>query len=385
MNAQLQPLPRSEVLAQMLAAVRDISPVIARHRESSERERTLAPEVVAALRTSGLIRMKSPLEFGGLEMHPVDQMEVIEALTRVDSAAAWSFFIAATITGRTLTAFDDATSAELMRKGQFPMVAGSLKPAGRAEQVDGGYRVSGQWAWGSGVMHADYVIVPVLLADKSGVVSAVVPREQVRVLDNWHALGVNGSGSADYVLDDVFVPERFVSARAKRFRGGAIFRLGYGFASNEHAIFAYALAKLALDTVVGSAVEKRRGYGRGISIADREVFQRAVAESELRLKATKLLMVDVLERLFESAQEDEAPIALQAEARAASVLCTDEAINVASTLFRYAGGSAVMLANPLQRILRDLYTAQSHLMVSDVAYESLGQLRLGISDDAPLR
>lgn len=369
----------------MLAAVRDITPVVARHKEASERERTLAPEVVAALRTSGLIKMKSPLELGGFEMHPADQMEVIEALTRVDSAAAWALFIAATVTGRTLTAFDDATSAELMREDQFPMVAGSLKPSGRAERVDGGYRVSGQWAWGSGVMHADYVIVPVMLADKSGVVSAVVPREQVEVLDNWHALGVNGSGSADYVLDDVFVPERFVSVGAKRFRGGAIFRLGYGFASNEHAIFAYALAKLALDTVVSSAIEKRRGYGRGISIADREVFQRAVAEGELRLRSTRLLMVDVLERLFDSAIENEAPIALQAEARAASVLCTDEAISVTNTLFRYAGGSAVMLTSPLQRILRDLYTAQSHLMVSDVAYESLGQLRLGITEDAPLR
>ena len=103
------------------------------------------------------------------------------------------------------------------------------------------------------------------------------------------------------------------------------------------------------------------------------------------MRATKLLMVDTLERLYAASAEAEAPVALQAEARAASVLCTDEAIAVTSQLFRYAGGSAVMLDDPLQRILRDLYTAQSHLMVSDSAYESLGKLRLGLTDKAPLR
>jgi alkylation response protein AidB-like acyl-CoA dehydrogenase len=96
-------------------------------------------------------------------------------------------------------------------------------------------------------------------------------------------------------------------------------------------------------------------------------------------------MIDVLERLFDASVGGEAPIALQAEARAASVLCTDEAIAVTSALFRYAGGSAVMLDDPLQRILRDLYTAQSHLMVSDAAYEALGKLRLGLTDKAPIR
>jgi len=381
------PLPRdrAELLATMLAAVDEIAPIIAEHKNASEQGRTLAPEVVRAMRENRLIQMKSPYELGGGEIHPVDQMEIIEAVTMIDAAAAWSMFIGSTVTGRALTVFADDVVAELLSDGEFPILAGSLKPSGRAEPVDGGFTVSGQWAWGSGVMHADYVVVPVLLANRTGVVTALVPRTQVNVQDNWHALGIKGSGSADYVLENVFVPDRFVSTDGHRYRGGAIYRMGYGFAANEHAIFACALAKLALKTVIASAKEKRRGYGRVISIADREMFQRAIGESELRLNASKLLMVEVLERLFDAACDSEAPIALQAEARAASVLCTDEAIAVTSKLFRYAGGGAVMLDDPMQRILRDLYTAQSHLMVSDVAYESLGQLRLGITDKAPLR
>tara|TARA_B100001093_G_scaffold212514_1_gene203971 strand:- start:214 stop:1098 length:885 start_codon:yes stop_codon:yes gene_type:complete len=293
-------------------------------------------------------------------------------------------FIGATVTGRALSAISDKAVDELMTLPDFPIMAGSLKPSGSAIEVEGGFRVSGQWAWGSGVGHADYVIVPVLRSDQTGLITAVVPQSQVRVIDNWHALGINGSGSSDYALDDVFVPEHFAITKPGQRRGGALFRMGYGFAANEHAIFALALAQLMLDSFIRSA-QKKRGYGKGASIADREIVQRAVAETELRLRGTKLLMTDVLERLFAASADQEAPIALQAEARAASVLCTDEAIAVTNTLFRYAGGSAVMLDDPMQRILRDLYTAQSHLMVSDAAYEALGKLRLGLTDNAPLR
>ena len=380
-----RPTPsRGDVLADLLNGVDRIAQVISRHRQDCEINRTLSPDVVCAMREVGLFRMKSPHEVGGAEIHPVDQMAVVEAVVKLDSAAAWTMFIGATVTGRALSALSDQAVDELMAAPDFPIMAGSLKPSGSATKVDDGFRISGQWAWGSGVQHADHVIVPVLRPDEKGLITAVVPRSQVRIIDNWQALGINGSGSCDYALDDVFVPEHFAITTPGQRRGGAIFRMGYGFAANEHAIFALALAHLALDSFISSA-QKKRGYGKGASIADREIVQRAVAESELRLRGAKLLMTDVLERLFDASADQEAPVALQAEARAASVLCTDEAIASTNALFRYAGGGAVMLDDPMQRILRDLYTAQSHLMVSDAAYEALGKLRLGLTDNAPLR
>ena len=378
-------IDRADLLTSLLNDVQRIAPVICQYKIASETNRALAPEVVAAIRQTALPVMKSPWELGGAEIHPVDQMEVIEALVKLDSAAAWTVFIGATVSGRALSSLSDQAVDELLVHSEFPVMAGSLKPSGSAVQVDGGYRINGQWAWGSGVHHADYVIVPVFKTNPKGLITAVVPRSQVRLIDNWHALGINGSGSSDYALDEVFVPKHFVIETPAQRRGGAIFRMGYGFAANEHAIFALALAQLALHTVVQKAQQKKRGYGAGNSIADREIVQRVVAKSELRLRGAKLLMTDALERLFEASAEHEAPVALQAEARAASVLCTDEAIAATNSLFRYSGGSAVMLDDPMQRILRDLYAAQSHLMVSDTAYESLGKLRLGLTDSAPIR
>ena len=385
MESNIFPLDRAEIRSALLECVASIEPVLLEHRERNEEQRCLVPEVAEVLRGSPLIKMKSPREVGGAEIHPVDQMDVIEALTKIDSAVAWSVLIASGIGGRAMAALPDETVEELLAEGAFPMIAGSLMPNGKAVEVEGGYRVSGRWAWGSGLRHSDYVTVPVILESQKGVVRVVVPCSEVSPVDDWFSLGMKGTGSSSYEIDDVFVPDRFTSKEAQPVRGGALFRLGYGYATNEHAIFAYALAKGTLEEMITSAAKKKRGYVKAIGIADREVFQRVVGEGELRLKATRLLMVDVLERLFDSAEETAASLELQAEARATAVLCTDEAMAVTTNLFRYAGGQAVMQGDSIQQALRDLLTAQSHLMVSDSAYESLGQLRLGLTDQAPLR
>ena len=250
----------------------------------------------------------------------------------------------------------------------FPIMAGSLKPSGSAIQVEGGFRVSGHWAWGSGVEHADYVIVPVLSSDQTGLITAVVPQSQVRIIDNWHALGINGSGSSDYALDNVFVPEHFAITKPGHRRGGAIFRMGYGFAANEHAIFALALAQLALDSFIASA--QKRGYGKG-AVADREIVQRVVAEAELRLRH-KLLMTDVLERLFAASADQEAPIALQAEAGLRR--CSAQTRRSYQHPLRYAGGT-VMLTIRCAHLKRPLYGPIA-LDGSDAAREALGKLWL---------
>lgn len=370
----------------LLDAAAGIAETLVANRNKTEDLRTLAPDSVAALRESGLFKLKAPREVGGAEAHPVVQMDVIEAVVMSDPAASWCMLISSAVSGMSLARLADEAVEQVLAAGH-PFMAGSLRPGGSAIKVDGGYRVTGRWAWGSGVPHADWVSVPVLCDDPAPVVNAVVPIDQVTLHDTWHVMGMKGTGSGDYELDDVFVPDPFVTSMAMpQRRGGALYRLGLpGFVVNEHGCFAYAVGRLALKTVTETAIEKKRGYAGGISIADREVFQREVSRGTQRMNACQLLMADVVERLFDSAGDGTPPPAMQAEARAAAVWCTDEALDVVSTLFRYAGGSAVMLDNIMQRCLRDLYTVQSHLVVSDSAYEIHGRLLLGLTEDAPLQ
>ncbi len=388
MKAPANPFPidRQANRQHLLAAADSIAETLAANRDRTESLRTLAPDSVAALRESELFKLKAPREVGGAEAHPVVQMDVIEAVAMADPSASWCMLISSAVSGMSLARLSDEAVEEILDRG-FPFMAGSLRPGGSATKVDGGFRVSGRWAWGSGIPHAEWVSVPVFCQDPAPIINAVVPIEQVATHDTWHVMGMKGTGSGDYELDDVFVPDHFVTEMTKpQRRGGALYRLGMpGFVVNEHGCFAYAVGRLALKTVTETAVAKKRGYAGGISIADREVFQRAIAQGTLRMNACQLLMADVVERLYESAADGPPPPAMQAEARAAAVWCTDEALDVVATLFRYAGGSAVMLDNIMQRCLRDLYTVQSHLVVSDSAYEIQGKLLLGLSDQAPLQ
>ncbi|WP_419841170.1 hypothetical protein [Candidatus Poriferisodalis sp.] len=372
------PADRAANSACLLAAVDAVADALAAGRLESERLRRLSPTSVEALRFSGLLRMKSPRAVGGAEAHPVTQMDVIEALTMIDPAAAWCMFISASAAGAALSVLPDETVQAVLAEG-FPFMAGSLRPGGEARRVDGGYRVSGEWAWGSGIEHADWVLVPVF-CDGPSLIRALVPTSHVKVHDNWHTLGMRGTGSCDYEMDDVFVPAGFaVDASADTPpRGGALMRLGLpAFVVNEHGSFAYALGRLALRTASQDVSEKWRGYVGSVSLADREVFQRAIGRGTIRMNACALGMADAIERMFDSAAQGPPDPTLVTEAQAAAAWCTDEAVELVSELFRFAGGSAVMDHSAMQRILRDVYTIQSHLMVSNAVYELFGQELLG--------
>jgi len=378
------PEDREELRGVLMNAVASIAKEVEDAAQESESRRTLAPAAVEALRRSGLAGMKSPREVGGAEAEPTLQIDVIEAVTQIDAAAGWALLIASGIGARVLSTMPDEAVAEVLTPQGLPFFAGSLKPDGTARAVDGGFEITGRWGWASGVTHADYVVAPAWLEDHSDVIWAVVPADRAVIHDNWFPLGMRGTGSSDFSFDRVFVGSRFISSAAPPVRGGALYRLGYGSAAHEHGIYAIALAQAALRTVTETAKTKRRGYVGATSVADRETFQAAIVKGELRITAARLLMVDTAQRLFASARDTAAPVALQAEARAVAVHCTSEALAVTTEVIRYAGASALMSGDPLEKIVRDLYTAQSHFFVSESAYGTLGQLRLGLTDKAPL-
>ncbi len=387
MGAHANEFPRDREAnrAHLLAAVDSAADALTAGRDESEKLRRLSPTSVEALRSSGLFKMKSPHEVGGAEAHPVTQMDVIEAVTMIDPAAAWCMFITSAVTGGVFASLSDDSVDEVLADG-FPFMAGSLRAGGQARRVEGGYRVSGRWAWGSGVEHSDWVAVPVF-SDGPPVIRALVPTNEVILHDNWHTLGMRGTGSCDYELDDVFVPDRFAidALGGGPPRGGALMRLGLpAYVVNEHGSFAYALGRLALQTMTEAAIEKKRGYLGGVSLADRQVFQRTIGQGTIRMNACALAMAESLERMFDSAAAGPPDPALVTEAQAAAVWCTDEAVDLVSELFRFTGGSAVMDGNEMQRILRDIYTVQSHLMVSAVTYEQYGQIVLGTTEGGKL-
>jgi alkylation response protein AidB-like acyl-CoA dehydrogenase len=376
----------------LLDAVEKVGPVLAASSEESERARTLAPAAVAALEDAGLLALKLPAALGGAEADPVTQIDVIEAVSAIDAAAGWCLMVGATTVALPGVFLRDDALATVFAGGRIPRAAGCYMPSGHAVVDGDGYRISGRWAFASGIRHAAWVSGTARVVRDGQPTGErrvfVVPTSSVEVHDTWHVAGLRGTGSCDFSLRDHRVDERFTwdLERAVQQRGGPLYRLGMpGFVANEHAAFALGVARRALDAIVALAGGKARGVTPTV-LGDRPTFQRFVGVAQAKLRAARALAVDANAAAWRTVRDGGRLTPRQhAELRTVAVHATEAALDVVTGSFRYAGGGALYEASVLQACLRDLNAAAQHFMVSDSAYEALGQFVLGQPSAEPMR
>ncbi len=377
----------------LLDAVESLRDVFLDGADEAEATGTLPQATVDAIYESGLFSFKTAQVLGGAEADAMIQLDVIEAAARIEPSAGWCLMIGAgTLSGMAAFLPDEAID-EIYAGGKAPKAAGVAFPSGQAKPVEGGYRISGQWAFASGIRHSEWVGFAAMVDDGSPdstrLVRVAVPTSQVQIHDNWHVVGLRGTGSCEFSVDDLFVPERFTwgGTEAKPLRGGPNFLLGRpGMQTTGHCGVALGIGRRALDEVTELAQNKKRGYrGAELLVADRGSFQRFLGESDLRLRAAKALCVETLEEAWELVcQGITPPPTLQIRLRASGSYATAEASDIVSQAFRFGGGSAMYSSHILQKCLRDIHGAAQHNMVSDRAYENHGQFLLGFPGANPM-
>ena len=376
----------------LLDAVESLRGVFLAGSDEGEAAGTLPQSTVDAIYDSGLFSFKTPQVLGGAEADAMIQMDVIEAASRIESAAGWCLMIGAGSLSGMAAFLPNEAIDEIFVGGTAPKTAGVAAPTGKATLVEGGYRVSGRWAFASGIRHSQWVGFGAMVADGNSTlqqVRMVVPTSQVQIHDNWDVLGLRGTGSCEFSLSDVFVPQRFTwgGTEAKPLRGGPNFLLGRpGMQTTGHCGFALGVGRRALDAVTELAKQKKRGYrGNEVLVADRGSFQRFLGESDLRLRAAKALCMETIEEAWESVcQGITPPPPLQIRLRASGTYSTTEASDIVSQAFRFGGGTAMYNTHILQKCLRDINASAQHQMVSDRAYENHGQFILGFPGANPM-
>ena len=376
----------------LLDAVESLRGVFLAGSDEGEAAGTLPQSTVDAIYDSGLFSFKTPKVLGGAEADAMIQMDVIEAASRIESAAGWCLMIGAGSLSGMAAFLPNEAIDEIFVGGTAPKTAGVAAPTGKATLVEGGYRVSGRWAFASGIRHSQWVGFGAMVGDGNSTlqqVRMVVPTSQVQIHDNWDVLGLRGTGSCEFSLSDVFVPQRFTwgGTEAKPLRGGPNFLLGRpGMQTTGHCGFALGVGRRALDAVTELAKQKKRGYrGNEVLVADRGSFQRFLGESDLRLRAAKALCMETIEEAWESVcQGITPPPPLQIRLRASGTYSTTEASDIVSQAFRFGGGTAMYNSHILQKCLRDINASAQHQMVSDRAYENHGQFILGFPGANPM-
>jgi len=349
----------------------------------TERQRRLPDELLGALRASGLMRAGASTDVGALELAPGLTLECAEEIARGDASAGWCVSIAATssLLGGYLR---DRPRAELLGEPE-QIGAGVWAPRGTARPVDGGFVISGRWAFCSGINHANVLFAgcmpeadPNADAGKRAPIVAALPTDELQILDTWHTLGLRGTGSHDAVADEVFVPaERMLSLFAGPVLDRPVYRFPvFGFFALSIAAAALGNARGTIDDFAALAAHKV-GLGSSRTLAARPATHAAIAEAEVTLRGARAAFYEAIAAAWEAAQRPEpVSVALRNGLRLAATHAVRISAEVVRVLFDLGGGTAIYDDSPLQRRFRDAFTATAHFQVNAASRELQGRVLL---------
>jgi alkylation response protein AidB-like acyl-CoA dehydrogenase len=362
--------------------------------DAIEAARRLPRDLSERFAEAGFYRSCVPEVYGGLELPPAVTMEAIETLARADGSAAWVVFIGAT--SGTMLAYLPEDSAREIFASPTTLLTGVFAPRGRAVPVDGGFRVEGRWQWGSGTENADWVAggcqivrdgVPEVMpngAPRSHMMLA--PASDIEFLDTWHVSGLCGTGSTDFAMHDVFVPEsRVVGLVGGRPLQRPLYAFPqFGLLAMGIAAVSLGLARAAIDELVGLAADKTP-QGSARSLAERPRTQSDVAEAEALLRSARAFFYETILRAWESAcARGRIGVEERRDVRLATTHAVASCARAVDRMYRLGGGTSVYARCPLQRIFRDVHVATQHMMVAPATLELTGRLFLGLETDTSL-
>jgi alkylation response protein AidB-like acyl-CoA dehydrogenase len=361
---------------------------LADRAEEAERLRRLPAATISDFRQTDLFRLLLPDRFGGIQASFPELLQPIRRMAHGCASSAWTLGFYA-LHNWMLSLFDPRVQDEVFASG--PVLAPApLAPTGRGVPADGGVRLTGRWSWATGAMDADWVIVGVLVErqDRIDPALAVVPAEQVEVVDTWHTAGMRGTGSHDLVVTDAFVPEHRLVAVADIYGGTAP-------GAREHGASMYrwpmvpALALTASMPVLGAAERvtelfAERLSGRllaysGVAQKDQPAAQIRLGEARVRLSSLRALITktaDDIETIVVSGERVNRSV--RADARLAAARSVHESRAIIADLMEASGASAHFLSNPMQRAKRDVDIAAGHVVFDyDTSRELAGALAIG--------
>jgi alkylation response protein AidB-like acyl-CoA dehydrogenase len=374
----------------MLQAARELAPTIAARGAETETMRRVPGDLLAQLKSAGFFRMFVPRSHGGEELELLSGLEVIETLARADGGTGWTVMLGSE-TPHLLGLLPRHAFDAVYARGPDVIIGGAFNAQGKAERVDGGYRVTGHWNFASGSQHCDWLFGNcVLLQDgkplpgpAEGVPATravLFPASQARIIDNWSVLGLRGTGSHDYATEAAFVPEE---RSFDIFMGlpnvpGPTYVAPVVHCVLHMGAVAVGIAQGAVDELITHAnAGRKRLYARA-PMADSPVFHTHLGRAETTVRAARAALRDVSAQFWAACEQGpQAVPAVMAQVVATTTWVTETTASAVDLCYRLAGGSAVRDGSPLQRRFRDIHTCTQHGAVAEGWYTQLGAAFLG--------
>jgi indole-3-acetate monooxygenase len=381
MNIQTRPDP--------IARARELGAEIALAADEIERTQRIPEPLLGRLHDARLFRMLLPRSAGGDQTEPAVYVAALEELAAHDASIGWNTFTANS--SALIAPFLEPQVNRAIFADPRSLVAWGPPNASRAKAVEGGYRLTGKWDFCSGCRQADWIGAHCHVVEANGTLrlnrfgkptirTLLFPASEATLLDNWRTIGLRGTASESYRVDDLFVPEAFSSTRedpALRRERGPLYAITMQclYASGVAAV-SFGIARAMLSEFVALASRKApRNLDR---LADSAVIQAEVARAEARLGSARAYLIETLTAIYAQA-DDVAPIEVADRARI-RLACTNAiqgAIEVADFAYKQAGVDAIFPGSPFERRFRDMHTLSQQIQARTAHFEQVGQVLLG--------
>ena len=375
-----------------------LKPLLLRHATECEQGRRPVTEVWNAIRATGCFYHFLPRKYGGLEF---DVDSFLDAMLPLAEGCASTGWVTAFCVEHIwmLSQFPEQFQDEIFggRGDHVPYVIapGVTAPPGKAIPVDGGYRISGRWKWGTGVMNSDWVMVACAIPDdpERRALFCALPTSEVAVLDTWHIDGMEGTGSHDLFIADAFIPEyrtmnmndmRAGTSHGARLYDNPIYRQPMTpFLGVTAAIAAVGIGRAAV-AAFSEQLRQRVIPGSTTHQSDKPAAQMRLGHANVQIATAEMLLRSAVNRNVELAT---GPVPANFEQRSFMRLQIASAVEICRGAIRLlveaAGAGAHMRGNPLQRHLRDVNVMSNHVIYDiDAASELHGRALLGMEPNS---
>ncbi|MEV4170247.1 acyl-CoA dehydrogenase family protein [Nonomuraea sp. NPDC049709] len=363
----------------LLDRARELRPLIEGEAAEAEEQGRLTTPVVDALHEAGLFGLWVPEALGGAESSPRELLAVFEQLSYADPSTGW-VVMATNLENGTAGAYLGDEAVEQMFKGpRMPLIAGQGTRAGIAVRENGGFRLTGQWGFASGMYHSQYAHSLGAIEGTDEVRIFITPVEDVKMLGNWDVLGLRATGSIDYSIDGAFVPEPYthVFDLDEPLRGGAIYRLGLlDQALICHTGWALGVGRRLLDELARYAAART---GRPGQIADTNAFHADFARAEAKFRAAKALVRETWEDT-ERTLDSGGTLDVRQETMMRLTLNHLTAMLAEVAGFVYAsGGTSALRDGLIQRLFRDVHAGTQHILSGPQMLQECGRELAGLA------
>lgn len=356
-----------------------------RNAPEARKIRKVPQENIDALQEAGFFLALQPRRWGGHEVDPQDFFRMHLAIAENCMSTAWASGIVA-VHAFQLALMDERAQQDVWGDDIHTRVSSSYAPLGKVTEVDGGFRLSGRWGWSSGSDHCTWVFLGAICPD-GGFRSFLVPRGDYEIVDTWHAMGLQGTGSNDIVVDDVFVPDYRTHKAEDGFLG-----TNPGVTADSAPLYRLPWAQLFVRVVSTPAIGAARdaldlyrqlvvGKASGdlTKLAGDTAPQERIAAAITSIDEMEAILFRNFDRMMAQVSAgEEVPVLERIKYRYQASLVIERCMAVVDSLFSSAGGSSVFLGSEIQQRFLDIHTGRAHVANNPTSFaRNLGSVLLG--------